>query len=128
MAKLGGWWLSSEPLDDDEVVLEKYPTNYFENDRRPYGGRLYVTDKRLVFLPHILDALFGASRLSVTFDAIEDVASEADRAEIDHEVRRIPIRLRIETVDEAIHQFVVDDLEDVLAVIEDVMVVPNSAD
>lgn len=99
-------------LDEGEVLLHKYPTNYFSEEDRPYGGRLYITDERFVFLPHRLDSILGASAVSIPFTTVNDVASEASvLTEAELEDRRIPTRLRIETLSGTVHLFVVDDLD-----------------
>lgn len=112
MTTIGGWWLSSYRLASEEALLHKYPTNYFSGEARPYGGRLYVTDRRLVFLPHRIDAMFGGSNVSLHFDDLNDVSSEAEYLEDGElDTRRIPIRLRVETLDGEVHFFVVEDLD-----------------
>lgn len=115
MSKIGGWWLSSFRLDANESLQEKYPTNYFRGEDRPYGGRLYMTDRRFIFLPHRIDAILGAGHESIPFETINDVSSEEDFLdESTLEERRIPPRIRIETLDGQHHFFVVEDLESTL--------------
>lgn len=128
MTKIGGWWMSSMALEDDEDLLHKYPTNYFGEDSRPYGGRLYVTDQRFIFLPHRLDSILGAGPVHIPFDTVNDVSSEADElSEAELESRRIPERLRIETLAGESHHFFVEDLEDTLASVHEVLGIANPA-
>lgn len=127
MTTIGGWWLSSLELDPGEALLHKYPTNYFGGDDRPYGGRLYVTDRRLVFLPHRIDAVLGASRVSIPFRELNDISSETDfLTNAEREDRRIPVRLRVETLDGTVHLFIVDDLDNVLVQVQEAVGIPES--
>lgn len=56
--------------DDGEELLEDVAANHLR-DGEGRGGRLYVTDRRVVFLPHRLN--FQLDRVELARDAIEDV-------------------------------------------------------
>lgn len=111
MAKLGGWWLKSDSLGEGEELIVKYPTNYFYRDSRPLGGRLYLTDQRLVFLPHFLDALLGGDRTSIDLDDIAEVREETPDDRPEGRSRRVPPRLQVDTRDGESHLFVIDGIE-----------------
>lgn len=110
MTKLGGWWMSTYRLDEDEELVTKYPTNYFQGDSRPLGGRLYLTDSRAIFLPHRIDSLLGGSAVPLPYDRIRGVRIETpdDR---DESTRMMPERLQIDTTNGKTHLFVVSDVE-----------------
>jgi hypothetical protein len=57
--RLGGGWLSSEPLLDGERPLASWNVNRTQTATRAVGGKLFVTTHRVVFLPHRLDAATG---------------------------------------------------------------------
>jgi len=59
MRRLGGGWLSAEPLLDGEEPLATWVVNRTQSSKRAVGGKLWVTTHRLVFLPHRLDAATG---------------------------------------------------------------------
>lgn len=114
MDSLGGWWMSTCSLADDEGLDAKYPANYFRESGRPLGGRLYVTDRRVIFLPHRIDSLFGGAPAIFRADDTASVESEtaADRPTSE---KSIPDRLQIERRDGSLHLFVVSDLDDAIA-------------
>lgn len=56
-----GIWFPAVPLAAGERVLYKRAANSFRG-WRSIGGQVVLTDRRLVFVPHRLDALTGASR------------------------------------------------------------------
>lgn len=112
MTKLGGWWMTSLTLPSEETLKFKYPANYFAGDR-PYGGRLYLTDDRLVFLPHRIDSLFGASAVSIWYPDIEvlDIETATDRG---GDSERIPDRLLVGEREGPTHLMILSDLEEAL--------------
>jgi hypothetical protein len=58
MADVGSWFLGREPLLEGERLLWSCNANRVLA-RRAAGGRLFLTDKRVLFLPHRIDRLFG---------------------------------------------------------------------
>lgn len=110
MSKLGGWWMASYRLSEGESLEAKYPANHFHRNRRPYGGRLYITDRRVIFLPHRLDRVLGGSETVLSFEQIEHVRVESPADRSDPE-SAVPERLQIDTVSAETHLFVVSDLE-----------------
>ena len=127
MAHLGGWWMSTFSLPDGETLLEKYPANYFGNRDRPLGGRLYLTDQRVVFLPHRLDSLLGGSSTDIPFESINGVYRETaeDR---DNPESSIPDRLEIVEMSGIRHLFVLSDLDDGLNRLSDLLGIDAEAE
>lgn len=113
MTKIGGWWLATESLASDETVISRYPTNYFHGSRRPYGGRLYLTDRRLIFLPHFIDSFFGARRTSIDFSEINRIEAETAESNQHGPHGSMPPRLEITTNEAIPHQFVVKNVQTV---------------
>lgn len=117
MATLGGWWMSKFSLESNESLEEKFPANRFEGEGRPHGGRLYLTDRRVIFLPQRLDAALGADPTAIRYEELAAVS--VDRKE-DHADGSgdLANRLVIEPRDGDPVRFVVDGLEAALAHLE----------
>ena len=80
------------------------------------GGKLWLTNKRLVFAPHALDRGLGASSVSIPLSQIKDVGKEAAGCSpLKIFSGGIRSRLRIETVEGKVYLFVVNGLERVVA-------------
>lgn len=54
--RLGSKWLTPCELLPEEQVLWSCLANRTQNRWRAVGGKLFVTNQRLVFLPHFFDA------------------------------------------------------------------------
>lgn len=125
MTKLGGWWMSSYSLPAGETLLEKYPANYFSEDRRPLGGRLYLADERIVFLPHRLDSLLGGNAVDIPLTAINGLYRET-AADRDNPESTIPDRLEVIETDGTQHLLVLSDLDDALAQLQELLGIDTS--
>lgn len=118
MTKLGGWLISPFRLDDDEEELVvRYPANLFVGDARPLGGRLYLTDRRAIFLPHRIDAALGGTSTVMPYEEIVSVTLETaeDR---EQDSGDLPDRVQIEMDDGTILLYVVSDPQKALARLE----------
>ena len=111
MTSIGGWWLSTFELRADESLLEYYAVNYFHGERRPYGGRLYLSDLRLIFVPHRIDALFGVRTATIELVTIADVRRDADGPPTDNGDHNPPACLTVQTDDGDAHYFVMNDID-----------------
>ncbi|SNZ04895.1 hypothetical protein SAMN06269185_0714 [Natronoarchaeum philippinense] len=120
---------SRDDLDrsDTEAVQFDERANHTQNRRRAVGGKLFVTDRRVVFVPHTFDDVLGGAHVDVPLDAVETVTTEpADRSP--GAIVRQPLdtlfggslrtRLRIETADGDAELFLVDDIENAIDVID----------
>lgn len=119
MGTIGSWWVSSHESRPDERVLGSYHVNYLQPDGRPLGGKLYRTDQRLLFSPHLLDSLLGGGKVGVELDGVDDVTLVEGGAGDEAGPGSTTDRLRLECDDGSVYSFVVDDLE---AAIEDIRV------
>lgn len=55
MTSVGGWFVESYELDPEEEKIDSFAAIYHRGDERPWGGRLYLTNSRLIFVPNIID-------------------------------------------------------------------------
>ena len=105
-------------LQGEEVIALRVFANHTEG-YTARGGRLWLTDKRLVFHPHALDKGLGARSVDIPLSQITGVGKEpagcGPGAWFSGGLRA---RLRIETSDGSKHLFVVNGLDSVIAQIK----------
>jgi hypothetical protein len=99
------------PMLSGETLLDSLRANRTQG-ARAVGGRLYLTDHRLVFLPHRFDAGTGGEQWNVLLSAVSlvDVAPRGSSL-FDGSLR---LRLRVTTMD-GVEHFVVSKVEAVVA-------------
>ncbi|MEX0683768.1 MAG: hypothetical protein WD904_02080 [Dehalococcoidia bacterium] len=68
----GGWYHSTELLDGEEVL--KSGDVFHKPSRTNQGGRLYLTNNRLVYLPDRWAAVMGDERIEWPLERIEAFA------------------------------------------------------
>lgn len=114
MADIGSWWVAGHESQPDETVVSAYYVNYLRPEKRPLGGKLYLTTHRILFCPHLIDAVFGGERLAIAHEDVERVRkiergdpSLAD----DDEGGGSAERLRLERVDGSHASFILTDLD-----------------
>ncbi len=105
---------------DGETIRHSETGNRTQNRRRAVGGRLWVTDRRLVFRPHDFDDGLAGKGRDVPLDDVETVDTEPSSLDPVRFVQRpldalfgggLRTRLRVETVDGETDLFVVSDPE-----------------
>lgn len=98
--------------------MARIPANHTEGGTAR-GGWIWLTDQRLLFAPHALDAGLGAARVEIPLAQIASVGKEpagcGPGAWFSGGLRA---RLRLETADGTRHLFVVNGLDTVIARIE----------
>jgi hypothetical protein len=103
-----------ELLEPGESVTWSRRANRFQGSRG-VGGRLVLTDRRLVFSPHRFDAALAGSVWQAAFDQVSSVGIEprgsAHKALFGGGLRK---RLRVRTGDGGEELFVVNKLDQVL--------------
>ena len=117
MASIGSWWVKGFGRRPDEEVIGGFYANHLRRDDRPLGGKLYVTNERLLFCPHLLDALLGGSRTMIPVATVvaADRFDPSTAAEEDDVVGGgTQERLRLRLHDAGDEYFVVNDLDGVL--------------
>lgn len=103
------------PTDDGEVVTSRRWANRTQSSSRAAGGRLYLTNRRVLFCPHAVDADTGGEYWSVPLEAITEVGNQLRtlnlRAAYNGGLRT---RLRIACADGSTESFVVNKLDHVI--------------
>jgi hypothetical protein len=72
----GGWFHSTELLDGEEVQMEAQVLH--KPSRSIQGGKLYLTKRRLVYLPDRWAAIIGDSRVEWPLEQITDAGMTRD--------------------------------------------------
>lgn len=65
-----GIWFQNVELVSGEQIRHEAAANSFRG-RRSVGGRITLTDQRLIFTPNRLDGLTGARRRAIQLDNIQ---------------------------------------------------------
>ncbi|HUF52667.1 MAG TPA: hypothetical protein VMR52_02685 [Dehalococcoidia bacterium] len=72
----GGWFHGTELLDGEEVQMEAQV--FHKPSRSLQGGKLYLTNKRLVYLPDRWAAIIGDERVEWPLDQITEIGMTRD--------------------------------------------------
>ena len=73
MGRIGSWWLAKvNPLKGERVRFALL-ANRSQSCKRAVGGKLFVTNKRCIFTPHLLDFYTGGKVCEVSLDEIDFV-------------------------------------------------------
>jgi hypothetical protein len=119
--KIGGLLMSKQAARPGEVVLWKANANSLQG-RRALGGRLYLTNERLLFNPHFVDAMTGGRQWSVDCSEISAVGRE--ERDPHRPVASVRAVLRIEMSDGKEERFVVNRLDEVVARLREAVAEP----
>lgn len=114
MGDIGSWWVASHESNPGEETIASYHVNHLRSEGRPLGGKLYLTDQRLLFSPHLVDSLLGGEKAAIDVYDV-DAVTRGETTDVDDPDP--PETLRLELADGSRESFVVDDLE---GAIEDV--------
>jgi hypothetical protein len=106
--------LFPEPtLDPGESIRTSWGAN-----RGDVGGRLYLTNRRLTFEPHVVDAAFGCKRSSIPLSRITGVGLQPGVLSVAHLLDGgLFTRLRIEASHDYDESFFVQRVADVQQVV-----------
>jgi len=111
VARVGAWWLRGQRAEDGETVEWSKLANRSQSRNRAVGGKLYLTDRRLLFCPHWVDAVFGGRTWNNPLSQVSSVGKEPRSGGLGGGMRD---RLRIELSDGGVELFVVNDLDAVI--------------
>ena len=110
-----GIWVRGPDLSQSETVVWNRAANRTQSRGRAVGGRLYLTQERLVFEPNRLDALTGGAGWQTPLGRIAGVGSQAPDGNAFSGGMRT--RLRLDLADGSVELFVVNHLDDVVRTI-----------
>jgi hypothetical protein len=65
-------WFNGPVLDENEAVLASYRANHTQGNRA-VGGKLFLTNRRLVFVPNRVDAKTGGRTWEASVDAVQAI-------------------------------------------------------
>jgi hypothetical protein len=116
MAKIGTWWLKNVEAEPDERVVWSQLANRVQSSHPAVGGKLFLTDRRLVFCPHWVDAATGGKTWSWPLVNISGVGITPKGG--DRFAGGLRDRLRIESFDSGQQLFVIKHLDEVVARLE----------
>ena len=116
MAKVGSWWLRGLEAEPDERVVWSQLANRVQSSHRAVGGKLFLTDRRLVFCPHWVDAATGGKTWSLPLANIARVGITPKGG--DRFAGGLRDRLRVELVDGGQQLFVIKRLDEVVERLE----------
>lgn len=101
----------------EQVVMTK-SANFSQNPQRAVGGKLWLTNRRVLFAPHGFDRALAGESVEIPLARVAEVGKEP--VNLRHFFGGgIRARLRIATVDGAVYLFVVNGLHAVIAQIRD---------
>ena len=108
-----GWWVAKPYPPGNEVWVWQCAANRAQGDIRQVGGRLFLSDQRLVFQPNRFDAATHGEPWAVSRDQVAELSVTARQFSLNPAYWRN--RLRVSQLDGEVDVFVVNHLDDVLA-------------
>ena len=108
-----GWWVAKPYSRGDEVWVWNCGANRQQGGIRQVGGRLFLSDQRLVFQPTRLDSVTRGKRWAVSRGQVAELSVSARQAGLNPAGLRN--RLRVSQIDGEVDVFVVNHLDAVLA-------------
>ena len=112
MAKVGAWWVREADAEPDEQVVWSRAANRTQSSSRAVGGKLFLTDRRLVFCPQWIDAITGGQRWSVGLSEVSGVGVQPKGG--DRLGGGLRDRLRLELADGGHELFVINHLSELV--------------
>lgn len=110
--KLGGWRLAKiEGLAGETEVFSTF-ANRTQSTNRAVGGKLFVTDRRLLFTPHLFDSMLGGETREIFPAEIAGVS--AQNAGGDTSGGGLRKRLRIDLKNGVTELFVINKLDKII--------------
>lgn len=116
MKNIGSWWLAKITKLDDEKEIFSLIANRTQASNRGVSGKLFFTNRRMLFTPHLIDYIAGGKKFELDLSKIEKVCKE-----LVNDDRFGPVgfkdRLRIE-YSNRLEMYVVKNLDAVITKIE----------
>jgi GRAM domain len=77
MTTFGSWWLAKHEVLEGETLEFSLSANRTQAQNRAVGGMLFVTNKRILFSPHLIDAATGGTKLQLPLSTISSIDKQA---------------------------------------------------
>lgn len=116
-------WVKEPDLTAGERVLWRRNANREQSPLRQVGGRLFLTNKRLVFAPNRFDERTGGERWDARLEDIADVSTHPARPTFPFLglTARLRRRLQVERRDGSVDIFVVNRVDDAVRTLQKAM-------
>lgn len=107
-------WVAKPILNESESVGLVYPANHTQNGWRAVGGKLFVTNKRIIFVPNMLDDKLAGKSVEIAHEQVSEIFFKERSVSI-RELFSGGLweRLGVRLADGTAHLFVVNDLHQV---------------
>src|SRR5207245_2387061 len=105
MAKIGNWWLARCQAQPGEIVEWSCLANHTHSPNRAVGGKLFLTNQRLLFCPHLIDYALAARRWEADLTAVRGIVREPPGGE---GITGLTDRVRIVLADDSAAWFLVN--------------------
>lgn len=104
-------WVKQPILNESESLGLVYPANHTRNSWRAVGGKLFVTNKRIIFVPNILDDKLAGKPVEIAHEQVSEIFVQERSVSIKELFSGgLRERLGIRLDDGTAHLFVVNDL------------------
>jgi hypothetical protein len=120
-------WVAEPNLAPGEEVAWRRNANREQSALRQVGGRLFLTDRRIIFMPNRFDDAHGGRSWTCALSAIARVAVEPSRRNFPLFANVAPWRrrLRIEGHDGTVELFVVNKVDETVRTLQAVIPRPS---
>lgn len=102
-------WFGMPILLPNETISSSHLANYSQSKGRATGGKLYITNRRIIFHPHILDRILFGRKLSLLLNEIDSASAEPGGKNLFNGALRD--RLKVELINGSSYFFVVNGID-----------------
>lgn len=74
----GNIWFNQLDLGEGEMILVSYPANHSQG-KRAVGGKIFVTNRRIAFVPNRLDALLWGRSIELPLAKVTSISTVPPR-------------------------------------------------
>lgn len=108
-------WFNRPVLSGEETVVASYPANHTQG-KRAVGGKLFLTPRRLIFVPNRMDAVLGGKTWDAAVETVLTISRDRPHIHIMEIFSgALRSRLAVSTSSGAREFFVVNGLDRVIA-------------
>ncbi|GAI59891.1 unnamed protein product [marine sediment metagenome] len=73
MSNIGSWWLAKITKLGGEKEIFSLIANRTQSSTRSVSGKLFFTNRRMLFVPHLIDYIVGGKKFELDLSKIEKV-------------------------------------------------------